>query len=83
MITLLVGTSILAGVGLGWYGYKASLRIAAWGRGMDECDRIFQTVTQGTGGSNFDDGRKRPPQSAPVAAPFVTSHLRPGAAGSK
>jgi hypothetical protein len=76
MTTLLIGISIFALVGLGWYGYKASLRIEAWGQGVDECDRIFQTVSGEPGASNFDEGRQRPPR----IAPFVTSHLRPGAA---
>jgi hypothetical protein len=77
MIALLVGTSVVAGIGLGWYGYKASLRIAAWGRGMDECDLIFQAVTEGSGPTNFEDGWKRVPKDGPRIAPFVTSHLRP------
>jgi hypothetical protein len=46
MIALLIGTLALAGVALGWYGYRASVRIAVWGRNMDECDRIFQTMEE-------------------------------------
>jgi hypothetical protein len=42
MIACLIGVSALLGSGLGWLGYRASLRIAEWGRNMDECDRIFQ-----------------------------------------
>jgi hypothetical protein len=55
MIALLMGASVFAGVVLGWYGYKASVRIAVWGRNMDECDRIFQMANEHT-----DDGRLRP-----------------------
>jgi hypothetical protein len=77
VITLLIGTSMIAGIGLGWYGYKASLRIAEWGRGMDECDQIFQTATEGIGSTNFEDVRKRIPKDGPRIAPFVTSQLRP------
>jgi hypothetical protein len=77
MITLLVGISILGGVGLGWYGYKAFLRIEAWGRGMDECDQIFQAMSEGTGSTGFEEGRKRAPKDGPCIAPLVTSHLQP------
>jgi hypothetical protein len=39
---LLIGMTILAFAGtLGWYGHKASLRIAAWGEGMNQRDRIL------------------------------------------
>lgn len=41
MITLLVGTSIIACATFGWYGYKANLRIAAWGRNLDEQELIL------------------------------------------
>ena len=40
MIPLMIGTSLVAGALLGWYGYKASLRIAAWGRNMNEREGI-------------------------------------------
>lgn len=78
MITLLIGISVLAGVSLAWFGYKTSLRIQAWGRGMDECDRIFQTVGGELSGAEFDQNRKRP-----QSATLIATHLRPGAAGSK
>ena len=76
MITFLVGISMLAGVGLGWYGYKASLRIAAWGRGLDECDRIFQEAGEGVELIS-EDGRKRAPKDGARIVPFATPHLRP------
>jgi hypothetical protein len=76
MITLLIGTSVAAVGGLGWYGFKASLRIAEWGRGMDECDRIFQAA-EGVGSINFEEGRKRAPKDGPRILPFVIPHLRP------
>ena len=44
MITLLIGVTTLAAIGLGWYGYRASARIATWGRNMDEQDRIFRAM---------------------------------------
>ena len=74
MIIFLLGTSTIAGVGLGWYGYKARLRIAEWGRGMDECDQIFQAVAEETEGANFG---KRIPKDGPRIVPFVIPHLRP------
>ena len=77
MVALLVGTSVVAGVWLGWYGYKASLRIRAWGQGMNECDRIFQRMAEETEGTNFEDARQRLPKDGPGIAPFVTPHLRP------
>jgi hypothetical protein len=44
MIALLVGITTLAAMGLGWYGHKASVRIATWGQNMDEQDSIFQAM---------------------------------------
>jgi hypothetical protein len=45
MSALLIGMSAIVGIGLGWYGYKAHLRIEAWGRNMNECDQIFQIAS--------------------------------------
>ncbi len=42
MVILITGASIAATCWLGWMGYKASLRIQAWGRGLDACDEIFR-----------------------------------------
>jgi hypothetical protein len=75
MIALLVGTLIVAGVWIGWYGYRASLRIAEWGRRMDECDSIFQTVTAGTEKVHYEDGRKRIPKDGPSVMPFGPTPL--------
>ena len=49
MIALLVGVSV-AVAGLGWCGYKASVRIAEWGRNMNACDEIIRTASKLTGG---------------------------------
>lgn len=46
MVTLMIGTFAVAGVGLGWYGHKASLRIESWGRRADERDLIFQQMSE-------------------------------------
>ena len=45
MIALLVGVSV-AVAGLGWCGYKASVRIAEWGRNMNACDDIFRRASE-------------------------------------
>jgi len=74
MIPLLFGATTLAVAVLGWYGYRASIRIAAWGERMNDCDRIIQTVTEETGSAYFEDGRKRIPQDGPRMSPLVTSH---------
>ena len=42
---LMVATTLSIAV-LGWYGYKAYRRIEAWGRNMNEIDRIFQDADQ-------------------------------------
>ena len=47
MITLLIGFSVIAGVGLGWYGHKAVLRINRWGQNANACDDIFRAATAG------------------------------------
>jgi len=76
MIALLIGIAAVVGVGVGWYGHRVSLRIEAWGRGMDECDEIFRSVTERTVSSKFEDGRRRISRDGPSIAPFVTSRLR-------
>jgi hypothetical protein len=50
MTTLLLGVTTLVVTILGWFGYKAVRRINAWGRKMNELDRIFQDSAQETGG---------------------------------
>jgi len=75
MIMLLIG-SIAIGTALGWYGYKAVLRIQSWGERMNECDNIFQIVTTGTERTNFDDLQRRAPKDGPRIVPLPTPHLR-------
>ena len=38
---LLIGASTLVVTALGWFGYRAFLRIETWGRNMNEIDGIF------------------------------------------
>ena len=83
MITLMVGASVLAGVGLGWYGYKASVRIEAWGQGMNECDLIFQAMSEPTGDGGFEGTPRRPAGNVLAAGAFAGQHQRAGAAGTK
>lgn len=77
MISLLFGTLILAGIGLGWYGYKASLRIAEWGRGMDECDHIFQIAGGIEEQASWDAGE------VPAGRSFADARFHAGVAASK
>ena len=72
MIPLLIGISLLAGLGLGWFGHKAKLRIDIWGRNEQEQDLIFQVAE---GGRNFENNWKRIPGDASPLAPFTTSPL--------
>jgi hypothetical protein len=76
MIVLLVGTSVAAGVALGWYGYKASVRIQTWGQRMNECDSIFQVATAGTERTNFDEAQTRVPKDGPRIVPLAAPPLR-------
>jgi hypothetical protein len=50
MTTLLLGVTTLAVAVLGWFGYKALLRINTWGQNMNDLDLIFQDSAQETGG---------------------------------
>jgi hypothetical protein len=72
MITLLIGTSLLAGIGFGWYGHKAKLCIDTWGQNAQERDLIFQTAE---GGTNFESDWKRMPGDASPLAPFTAAPL--------
>jgi hypothetical protein len=72
MITLLIGTSLLAGLGCGWYGHKAKLRIDTWGQNEQECDLIFQVAE---GGQSLENDWKRVPGDAPPLAPFTAAPL--------
>ena len=80
MIAFIVGASILGGVGLGWYGYKAVLRIEIWGQGMNECDAIFQAMSQGEIGGELPQSRSRGRAEEPE---FGRRHFPIGAAASK
>jgi hypothetical protein len=74
MVMLVVGAAVVAGFGLAWVGYKASVRIQVWGEGMNACDDIVRTVTGGADAAIYhDESRRTPP---PLAAGAAT-HLRP------
>ena len=47
---LLIGATTVAVMLVGWFGFKAHLRIEAWGVKMNELDRIFQDADQHDGG---------------------------------
>jgi hypothetical protein len=59
LIALLIAISISAGTVLGWFAYKASLRIQAWGLNMNAQDRIFQEAVREDSVDSQRD-RKRP-----------------------
>ena len=42
MIALLVGSTLVCGLVVGWYGYRTLDRIQKWGEKMNELDAIFQ-----------------------------------------
>jgi hypothetical protein len=66
MSAFLIGTSVLAALALARFGYKASLRIAEWGRNMDEIDLIFQTAA---GAENLGEFLSSPKQSRKIVVP--------------
>ena len=82
MIALLISTSLVAGTVLGWFGYKATLRIQAWGRNMNEQDRIFQEAMP-EASVEPPKGHKRPGSDAGAVPALVSHHLPLGAVGSK
>ncbi len=72
MITLLIGTSLFAGIGFGWYGHKAKLRIDTWGKNEQEQDLIFQVAEVG---GNLESNWKRMPGDASPLAPLTIAPL--------
>jgi hypothetical protein len=72
---LMVGVGV---AGLGWFGYKANKRIAAWGRNMDEVDLIFKTANAAEEEAQMQTVRSRVADDARAKAPFVGQHLPAG-----
>jgi hypothetical protein len=75
MIVLLISAGAASVAGLGWFGYKANKRIAAWGRNMDEVDLIFQTANAAEEEAQTQVVRSRIADDARAKAPFVGHHL--------
>lgn len=70
MSALFIGTSTLAVTVLGWFGYKALVRIETWGQKMNEIDRIFQDSAMEDGGwSSRPIGERRPAGISLVPTP--------------
>lgn len=44
MLGLFVGSGVIGGLAVGWYGYRTLERIQKWGEKMNELDAIFQSV---------------------------------------
>jgi hypothetical protein len=83
MIVLLIGAGAVGVAGLGWFGYKANKRIAAWGRNMDEVDQIFQTANAAEEEAQAQAVRGRAADDARVKAPFVGQQVSTGRAASR
>jgi len=76
MIALLIAGS-MGVAGLGWLGYRANQRIAAWGRNMDDVDLIFQTANAEEEEAQMQTVRSRVADDARAKAPFVGQHHLP------
>jgi hypothetical protein len=50
---------VIAGILLGWYGHKASLRIQAWGLNMNQQDHILQDLTDPEECMEFEMGYRQ------------------------
>jgi hypothetical protein len=83
MVSILIGTFAVAGAGIGWVGYKANKRIAAWGRNMNACDDIFRMAGEGEDEVEQSVVRSRPFGDARAKAPFAAQHLPTGPAPSR
>lgn len=82
MIALCIGTSVLAGTALGWYGHKASLRIEAWGHKVNERDRIVRSLIAEDDVA-LPNGRQGTFGKTPFVPPLGTSHFPAGAPALK
>jgi hypothetical protein len=83
MLPILIGGFAVAGVGIGWVGYKANRRIAAWGRNMNEIDGIFQQAAEGEDHAATPAVRTRPADDTRAKTPFGAQHLPAGPAASR
>lgn len=79
MSALLIAISAGTGTVLGWFVYRASLRIQAWGVNMDAQDRIFQEAV-GENSADMQIGRERTEAERGAVAVL---HLPLGAVSSK
>jgi hypothetical protein len=80
MVPLLIGVFTFAAAGIGWLGYKANQRIAAWGENMNDCDDIFRLA-----GEDESEGmvRSRTADAARAKTQFAGQHLPTGPAASR
>jgi len=83
MVTLMIGTFAVAGVGLGWYGHKVSLRIESWGRRADECDLIFQQMSGREDACEIEVDSNRRLGNSSGGASLVNPHFPVAVAASK
>lgn len=83
MIVLMIGTTAMVAVGIGWYGHKASLRIAYWGLRVNEQDLIFQRLSQGEGEGELWSASKQRIKVATIGATVGNSNYPSAAAALK
>ncbi|MGA1982812.1 MAG: hypothetical protein ABSG84_10060 [Acidobacteriaceae bacterium] len=83
MTTLLLGATALAVVALGWFGYRAFVRIETWGRKMNDCDRIFQEAGIQDDEWEPEVSKRRPPRGIALAPALKVPHHHAGTAASK
>ena len=79
MIALSIVVLMVLGTILGWYLYKASLRIQAWGRNMDEHDPILVGLSEPEEYAEFQKGYRQTGLNAGSASPLVSHSLPLGA----
>jgi hypothetical protein len=68
VIALLIAISISTGTVLGWFAYKTSLRIQAWGLNMNAQDRIFQEAVREDSVDSRRDRKRPEADHGPVSA---------------
>jgi len=75
MMTLLVGMSVMAVGAAGWYAYKAGLRIAEWGRNMNEFDELVRSVSKHEEGWQAHPNKMRTDPDAATGSNRMRPHL--------
>ena len=69
MIALLVGSTLVSGLVVSWYGYSTMYRIRKWGEKMNELDAIFQSVATEEEMAAYLGPGSRPEQQSVAMSP--------------